>query len=145
MSSSPKREQAARRDTPVARHELNVTPMLDVLLVLLVIFMATVEVGYKTLDVQLPAPCGELCAGESTSIVLEILPGRHFLLNKSPIAPSDLLSRLRSVYAERPDKIIEVAGHPGATYEEVVSAIDLARSAGVRVVGIAPRESYLAR
>ena len=145
MTSSAHPEPPSRRELPPARHEMNVTPMLDVLLVLLVIFMAAVEVGHKTLDVQLPVPCGELCAGESTSIVLEILPGPRFLLNKSPIAPSDLLSRLRSVYAERPDKIIEVAGHPGATYEQVVSAIDVARSAGVRVVGIAPKESYQAR
>src|SRR6185503_449400 len=97
MRSSAKPEHPSPREMPVARHELNVTPMLDVLLVLLVIFMALVEIGHKTVDVQLPTPCGELCAGESSSIVLEILPGPRFLLNKSPIAPNELLSRLRSV------------------------------------------------
>ena len=127
------------------QHELNVTPMLDVLLVLLVTFMAAAVSLHHTVDVQLATPCGEICGPDSPAIVLEILPDERFLLNGTEVPARQLLSRLRAVYDGRPDKVIQVAGHPGVLYQEVITAMDVARSAGVRVIGIPPRESYLVR
>ena len=143
MPFEPRTIDPARLRTPAAQHELNVTPMLDVLLVLLVIFMAAAVTFHKTVDVRLATPCGELCGAGAPPIVLEVLPGSRFLLNKDPIAVQDLSPRLRGVFATRPEKVIQVAGHPGVTYQDVISAIDVARTAGVRVVGVPPRESYL--
>lgn len=117
--------------------ELNVTPMLDVMLVLLVIFMATSVAMHHTIDVSLPQPCADVCDGPGP-ITLEVLPGPAYRLNGTPIAAAMLAATLRQVYVNRPEKIMYVAGQPGVTYETVVDAIDLARSNGVRVIGISP-------
>jgi biopolymer transport protein ExbD len=109
--------------------------MLDVLLVLLVIFMASIQ-ARRTMDVQLPAPCVGTCRGGDTPIVLEVLPGRHYRLNSAPIAEADLLERLRAVYAGRPDKVLQVAGSRSAVYQDVLDAMDVARGAGVQVIGV---------
>lgn len=126
----------------VAVSDMNVTPMLDVLLVLLIIFMAASIRVHLTMDGQLPIACANTCGG-TDSIVLEVLPGPSYRINKTPVAAEALRDRLVSIYTSRPEKIIEVAGYPGAKYEDVVAAMDLAKSAGVRVVSIAPRDSYL--
>ena len=115
--------------------ELNVTPMLDVLLVLLVIFMASVQ-ARRAMDVQLPAPCVGACRGDATPIVLEVLPGRHYRLNGAAISEADLPERLRAVYANRPDKVLQVLGARTAVYQDVLGAMDVARGAGVRVIGV---------
>ncbi len=123
--------------------ELNVTPMLDVLLVLLVLFMALVQ-GRKSLDAQLLGPCVGACRAETAAIVLEVLPAHAFRLNRRPVESDRLYSTLEQLYHGRPDKVIQVAGYPGAVYQDVISAMDIARAAGVRVIGIPPRASYLA-
>lgn len=129
---------------PLAVSEMNVTPMLDVLLVLLIIFMAASIRVHLTIDGDLPVACAGVCAGTS-SIVLEVLPGPSYRINKAPVSSADLRDRLASIYASRREKIIQVAGYPGVTYQDVVSAMDIAKSAGVRVVGIAPKDAYLPR
>ena len=123
--------------------ELNATPMLDVLLVLLVMFMALVQ-GRKSLDAQLLEPCVGTCRAEMGPIVLEVLPAHAFRLNRRIVQPDRLYSELEQVYHRRPDKVLQVAGYPGAVYQDVITAMDIARDAGVRVIGIPPRGSYLA-
>lgn len=118
--------------------ELNVTPMLDVMLVLLVIFMAASVAMHHTVDVSLPQPCADLCDGPGP-ITLEVLPGPTYRLNGTAIAPAALAPTLRQVYVDRPEKTMYVAGQPGVSYEAVVDAIDQARSNGVRVIGISPK------
>lgn len=119
--------------------EINVTPFLDVLLVLLVTFMTIVMAQHRTMDVQLPQPCAGVCEGNTEQIVLEIGPGGYFALNHTTVAAGALRSYLASVYADRPEKIIFVRGLPGLTYQEMVAAMDVARSAGVRVIGLGER------
>jgi len=132
-----------RPDTRVvAVSELNVTPMLDVLLVLLIIFMALSIRVHTTVDGALPVNCTGVCAGTS-QIVLEVLPGPAYRINKAPVKASALAQTLNTRYAPRPEKVIQIAGYPGASYQDVITAMDIARGAGVRVLGIAPRESYL--
>jgi biopolymer transport protein ExbD len=124
--------------------DINVTPFIDVLLVLMIIFLASVT-ARKTMDVQLPVPCADICAAGNQAIVLEVLGNGSFLLNRSSASPANLLAQLRSVYANRPEKIIQVAGHRDASYQSVLAAMDVARSAGVKVVAIAPSSSYSSR
>jgi biopolymer transport protein ExbD len=121
--------------------EINVTPFLDVLLVLMITFLAAVT-ARKTMDVQLPVPCTGICAGGDHAIVLEVLGNGSFLLNRSSVNRAELLSTLRNVYANRPEKVIQVAGHRDASYQSVLAAMDVARSAGVKVVSIPPSSSY---
>ena len=121
--------------------EINVTPFLDVLLVLIIIFLASMT-ARKTMDAQLPTPCTSACAGDDAAIVLEVLDGQHFLLNRQLVAPTALVETLRGVYNGRPNKVLQVAGHRSARYQDILTAMDVARSAGVRVVSIPPSESY---
>jgi biopolymer transport protein ExbD len=129
------------RDPSRPNAEMNATPMLDVLLVLLVIFMLVAMRMRHTLDAQLPAPCdGAACDRGELPLVLEVLPGPAYRLNGTAVAPDALGARLAAVYAARPTKVLTVAGHAGASYQQVIEAMDVARGAGVRVIGLAPRE-----
>lgn len=113
--------------------EPNVTPMIDVLLVLLIVFMVMVVQARHTMDVQLPEMCRGTCPG-GDAIVLEVLSGGTYRLNHRPVSHAELLPVLSAAYAGRPDKVLSVAGRPGAKYADVVEAMDVARSAGVRVL-----------
>jgi biopolymer transport protein ExbD len=128
----------------VAVAEMNVTPMLDVMLVLLVMFILLSIRYHTTVDGVLPVACAGVCAG-STPIVLEVLAGPTYRINKTAIQPDQLREELVGIYQGRPEKIIQIAGYPGASYQDIITAMDIARGAGVTVVGIAPRESYLQR
>jgi biopolymer transport protein ExbD len=118
--------------------EPNVTPMIDVLMVLLIIFMFMVPMSQRATYVQLPV---EQSGAAGTPIVLEVGPGGRLALNRQAVALKDLGARLRAVYAGRPDKTITVRGDGAATYQDVVTAIDVARGAGVTVVGLDPRRT----
>jgi biopolymer transport protein ExbD len=125
-----------------SRHsaEMNATPMLDVLLVLLVIFMLVAMRVQHVIEAQLPVPCERAeCAGDVT-LVLEVLPGPAYRLNGEPVARDALAAKLAAVYAGRPRKELQVAGRAGVSYQQVIDAMDAARGAGVRVIGLAPRE-----
>ena len=121
--------------------EPNVTPMIDVLMVLLIIFMVIVPSSRKALDVQVPDPNPPQTPStpNSESIVLTVNKGGNFLINKEAVTQANLGSRLRQVYDGRPDKIIFIKGAPDASYQEVISAMDVARGSGVKVIGFTPK------
>lgn len=125
---------------PAPTTEPNVTPLIDVLLVLLITFMIVTSGARTSMDVQLPQPCSPGC-GLSVPIVLEVLPGPTYRVNQVDVAPGQLSERLRSIFAGRPDKTIHVTGRAGVSYENVITAMDVAKSAGVRVIGVAPNET----
>ena len=113
--------------------DTNVTPMIDVLLVLLVIFILVQMNLQRTFDLQLPVEPRE---GITTpAIVLEIDAAGAAAVNRQPIAAAALSAFLRSVYATRPDKVIYVKASSAVEYGKVIEFIDVARGAGVRVVG----------
>lgn len=101
--------------------------------------MAHARINAATTSAQSAA---DLCDGPGP-ITLEVLPGPVYRLNGSPIAAPSLAPTLRQVYSNRLEKILYVAGQPGVTYETVVDAIDVARSNGVRVIGISPKAARL--
>ena len=122
--------------------EPNVTPMIDVLLVLLIVFMTALMGVHKTIDVQLPQVCAGACTG-ADQIVLEILPGPVYRVNQRVVPSARLFGELSDIYRARPEKTIEIAGHPGVRYDQIVAAMDMAKSAGVRAIAIAPKTSYI--
>ena len=124
------------RSIPTA--EPNDTPMIDVLLVLLIVFMMVAIQVHRSIDVQLPEPCVGGCTG-APAIVLEVLPGPGYRLNQRAIAAPNLLAELTATYRGRPDKKIQVAGRVGVRYADVVNAMDVAKSAGATVIGIVPK------
>jgi biopolymer transport protein ExbD len=96
------------------------------------------------MNAHLPTPCTGACEAGPT-IVLEVLPGPAYRVNRAPVAVDELARRLEAIYAGRPEKVLQVAGHPGVSYQQVIAAMDAARGAGVRVISLPGRESYLAR
>jgi len=123
-------------------NEINVTPMIDVLLVLLIIFMMVIPMSRKAIDLQLPDPTPDNTnSGPPPSqIVLEVLPGGAFRINTQPVAKADLAKKLKEIYDGRPDKIIFVKGDPAVKYSDVISAMDAARGSGVKVIAMTPKD-----
>ena len=118
----------------------NVTPMIDVLMVLLIIFMVIVPTSRKAIDVQLPDPNPQPSSAPNTSqIVLSVHPGGQFEINKEPATAANLASRLKQIYDPRPDKIIFIKGDPNVKYQDIIEAMDIARGAGVKIIGFTPK------
>ncbi|MHB1298257.1 MAG: ExbD/TolR family protein [Gemmatimonadaceae bacterium] len=122
-------------------NEPNVVPMIDIMLVLLIIFMIMQPMMRKAVDLQLPDPQPSTVTANSASdqIVLEVLPDGQYAVNKEPLTKDNLAARLEEIYRLRPDKIIFVKGAPTVIYQDVIFAMDQARGAGVKVIGVPPK------
>jgi biopolymer transport protein TolR len=125
-------------------NEPNVTPMIDVLLVLLIIFMLVVPMARKAIDIQLPDPTPQTApVKNSDQIVLEVCKNNSYSINKQPIDPNTkaLATKIHDVYDQRPDKIIFIKGCPEAKYQDIITAMDVSRGSGVKVIGVPPKDT----
>ncbi len=122
-------------------NDMNVTPMIDVLLVLLIIFMMIIPMSRKAIDTQLPDPTPQPPSAQVNpdQIVLEVLPDDKYAVNKEPVEKAKLFEKLKSIYDPRPEKIIFVKGDTTVKYSAVIWAMDQARGAGVKVIGVPPK------
>jgi biopolymer transport protein ExbD len=121
--------------------DINMTPMIDIMLVLLIIFMVVQQGAQKGLAVQVPPVKTEdlAVAQQVDQIVLEVQPGHQFLLNQQPIPAAELVKELKDVFDPRPRKVIFVKGAETVSYGDVVFAVDAAKAAGLEIVGLVPR------
>ena len=124
------------------RNEPNVVPMIDVLLVLLIIFMITIPMSRVAIDLQLPDPKPPENQDQQKppdQIVLEVLPGPQFMINKTVVPKQNLPAEFKRIYDPRPDKILFVKGDPAVKFQEIIWSMDVARGGGVKVIGIPPK------
>ena len=123
--------------------EINMTPMIDVLLVLLIIFMVVQQGLQRGVQVQIPPPPDEAETAQrppdDQQIVLQVEPGPQYLINAQPVDATALRGKITEIYANRPRKVIFVKGAENMTYGDVIFAVDAARAGGVTVVGLVPR------
>src|SRR5262245_57866921 len=111
----------------------NVTPMIDVLLVLLIIFMITQPLSRMTLKVQVPPPPQPTNSPPSVSnqIVLELPDNGGYAINGQPVPKNQLDSQFHAIYDPRPAKLLFVKPGHNRIFQDVIEVMDVARGAGV--------------
>lgn len=120
--------------------EINVTPMIDVLLVMIIIFMLLTPLRPSGLDANVPQPPDKSRTAPSDDIVVTVCANDSLRINQEPIALADLQARLAGLYRNHADHVLFVRAEGDPKFEQVARVIDLARGAGLDRVALTPAE-----
>jgi len=116
--------------------------MIDIMLVMLIIFMVSQPLARMALDVQVPPQEQQTKSdAKSNQIVLELTSDGGYAINTQPVPAEQLDTQLHAIFDARPAKLLFVKSAPTRLYQELIDAMDVARGAGVQVIGFTPADA----
>ncbi len=123
----------------IGKAEINVTPMIDVLLVMIIIFMLIAPMRPTGLDAKVPQPApSDARAQPSNDIVVTVCADDSVRLNREAVPLADLQSRLAALYKNRPTGVLFVRAEGSLQFQQMARVIDLSRGAGLERVALMP-------
>jgi biopolymer transport protein TolR len=133
------------REDDELKSDINVTPLVDVVLVLLVIFMVVTPLIKQEVPIELPLAENSHQTQDLSQLILTVLADGSLLLNREAIPREELTARLTALYATRSDKTIFLEADRSLVYDHVVQVMDECRAAGVTTIGVLTKKREAAQ
>ncbi len=122
-------------DTDEVMNEINMTPLVDVMLVLLIIFIITVPVMKHSVNVDLPQASSQREETKPETLNLSVDASGNYFINESRVSDADLPGLLQAEAARQPQPDLHIRGDKAVRYERVAQAMAMAQQAGLRKIG----------